>query len=239
MLAGGEAERARNEARLPRRDEAYLGVLVDDLVTREHREPYRMFTSAAEHRLLLRTDNADERLASLGHGLGLITDDQMERVRARWDLVMREERRLSSVSVTVSGPSGEPRAMRALDWLARPEGSYARLDALGVEASLPHALWPALEVRVRYRGYIERQERTAAAAATLDAVTLDASFWTQELNGVSREAIEKLRCWQPRTLGMASRIAGVTPSDVAVLLVHARRSGVRLPALDGAAKTGW
>jgi tRNA uridine 5-carboxymethylaminomethyl modification enzyme len=233
FVAGVNAARfVRGEsAFVLRRDQAYVGVLVDDLVTREHREPYRMFTSAAEHRLLLRADNADERLAGTGHALGLLTDDQLERVRARWAAVEAEERRLARVSVTVAGgPScagcpGESRAVRAIDWLARPEGSYSLLGSLGVEAALPRSLWAALEVRARYRGYIERQERTAAAAAALDAVTLPDAFWSSELNGISREALEKLTRWRPGTLGMASRIAGVSPSDVAVLMVHARRFG--------------
>jgi tRNA uridine 5-carboxymethylaminomethyl modification enzyme len=120
--------------------------------------------------------------------------------------------------------------VRAVDWLARPEGRYEELPRLGVEATLPRALWAPLEVRVRYRGYIERQQRTAAAAASLEAMALPGTLWEEELSGVSTEAREKLRRWRPATVGMASRIAGVSPSDVAVLLVHARRCGALLPA---------
>jgi len=227
FVAGVNAARAvRGETPLVlRRDQAYVGVLVDDLVTREHHEPYRMFTSAAEHRLLLRADNADERLAEIGHTLGLLDDEQLERSRERWARVAEEERRLARVSVIVPGGGEATRAVRALDWLARPEASIAALAALGIEPALPRTLWPAIEVRARYRGYIERQRRTAASAAALDAVSVPDEFWDATLSGVSREAAEKLKRWRPGTLGMASRIAGVSPADVAVLLVHARRSG--------------
>jgi tRNA uridine 5-carboxymethylaminomethyl modification enzyme len=99
----------------------------------------------------------------------------------------------------------------------------AALPSLGVAVELARELWQPLEVRVRYRGYIERQQRTAAQAAALEAVELADSFWDGELNGLSREAIEKLRRWRPRTVGMASRLAGVSPADVAVLLILVRR----------------
>jgi tRNA uridine 5-carboxymethylaminomethyl modification enzyme len=213
-----------------RRDEAYVGVLVDDLVTREHREPYRMFTSAAEHRLLLRAENADERLVATGHALGLLDDAQLERTRERWAAIEAEEVRLSRVSVTVTSAPAGPRSVRAVDWLARPEGRYEDLPGLGVAAPLPRELRAPLEVRVRYRGYIERQQRTAAAAAAMDAMALPVALWDEELPGLSKEAREKLRRWRPGTVGMASRIAGVSPSDVAVLLVHARRFGAMPPA---------
>jgi tRNA uridine 5-carboxymethylaminomethyl modification enzyme len=214
-----------------RRDEAYIGVLVDDLVTREHREPYRMFTSAAEHRLLLRADNADERLAETGHALGLLSDAQIASVREKYRAIEDESRRLERVTVSVpsgDGAVGRPAAnVRALDLLGRPDGSWARLDELGVGNGLRADWREVLEVRAKYSGYIERQKRSAATARSLECMALPEPLWDGGLNGLSNEALEKLRRWRPATVGQASRIAGVSPSDVAVLLVHAKRLASR------------
>jgi tRNA uridine 5-carboxymethylaminomethyl modification enzyme len=240
-----------------RRDQAYVGVLVDDLVTREHREPYRMFTSAAEHRLLLRADNADERLCETGHALGLISAEQRERVRAKYGAIETEARRLARITVRMpgeaaAGSADEPmsagveavaspvppveagtRPLRALDALMRPGTGYAALASLGVELELPRAWGACLEVRVRYRGYIERQRRTAEQTASLDTTAIPAALWQEDLPGVSREAREKLRRWRPTTLGQAGRIAGVSPADVTVLMVYLRRHSTRLEASAG------
>jgi tRNA uridine 5-carboxymethylaminomethyl modification enzyme len=226
LMAGINAARAvRGEPAFTlRRDQAYIGVLIDDLVTREHREPYRMFTSAAEHRLLLRADNADERLAGLGATIGLVSDGQLERVREKYAAIEHEERRLTRVSVTVRTASGGRESMPAIDYLARPEVSYASLREHGIDTALPREWGDSVEVRVRYRGYIDRQQKGAARAVSLEEMHLPVALWSEELNGVSMEAREKLRRWRPDTIGQASRIAGVSPGDVAVLIVLARRS---------------
>ena len=209
-----------------RRDQAYVGVLIDDLVTREHREPYRMFTAAAEHRLLLRADNADERLAAIGHEVGLLERDRLERVQSKYRQIEGETRRLALSRVTLPGNPTAPRGetLSALDFLARPDSSYAQLEPLGLAAGLPREWGECLEVRVRYRGYIERQHRSAARAAELEAVPLPAALWETTLAGLSCEAREKLRRWRPATVGQAGRIAGISPADVSVLLILARRA---------------
>ncbi len=224
----------------PARSEAYLGVMVDDLVTRGTEEPYRLFTSQAEHRLLLRHDNADARLAPRARALGLISKDQLRQVVAKESRVALECKRLAESRLTPGQRSEAARALevetlppstRTLsDVLCHGQGSsalVARLEALeGERASLlSDALeHETVEIRMRYRGYIERQEKLVARVRSLEETRLPLALWSEGLHGLSIEAREKLRAIRPATVGQAGRIPGVSPSDVTVLLVHAKRA---------------
>jgi len=187
-----------------RRDEAYLGVLVDDLIRLEHREPYRMFTSRAEYRLLLRTDNADRRLMRHGHALGLIRD---------LSALDRKEREIEAAKAFL-------RRGRLDRVLKRPEMTAAQIPGLAALAS-PGAL-EQLEIELKYEGYIKRQLADIERARRLEDRPIPSKFDFARVRHLRNEAREKLSRVRPATLGQASRIAGVTPADVQVLMVHLR-----------------
>jgi tRNA uridine 5-carboxymethylaminomethyl modification enzyme len=197
------------------RDEAYIGVLLDDLVTKGTSEPYRMFTSRAEYRLLLRQDNADERLAHYGRELGLLSEGDFAAVTERLESISAEIERLER-----SRHCGD--TLREL--LSRPHVTYDDLVDLDPESSgTPEWLRELVAIRVKYAGYIRRQERDIARFKRLERQLLPPALWDQELAGLSLEATEKLKSVQPHSLGQAGRIPGVTPADVSVLHLHLAR----------------
>jgi tRNA uridine 5-carboxymethylaminomethyl modification enzyme len=186
-----------------RRDEAYVGVLIDDLVTKGTEEPYRMFTSSAEHRLLLRQDNAPERLLGRARDLGTLSRDEQQRLEER--IASREDavRRVRSIA---------PAPVHSDEWFGRPE-----LAGLGTE-TIESAL-----IEIRYEGYIERQRRAVERAARNEELALSDALTSSHLHGISREGHEKIQRFRPATVGQASRIPGFSPADVAVLIIHAER----------------
>ncbi|MDV7210830.1 tRNA uridine-5-carboxymethylaminomethyl(34) synthesis enzyme MnmG [Azotobacter beijerinckii] len=237
LLAGANAAlRAQGrEAWCPRRDEAYIGVLVDDLITLGTQEPYRMFTSRAEYRLILREDNADLRLTERGRALGLVDDARWAAFCAKREGIEREEQRLKSTWVRPGTPQGEAIAARfgsvltreynLLNLLARPEIDYRGLiEASGGEAADPQVA-EQLEIRTKYAGYIDRQQDEIARLRASESTRLPDDLDYAAISGLSKEIQHKLGQARPQTLGQASRIPGVTPAAISLLLIHLKKRG--------------
>lgn len=223
----------------PRRDQAYIGVLIDDLVTNGTLEPYRMFTSRAEYRLLLREDNADLRLTEIGRRLGLVSDDRWKRFSDKRDALNQELQRLCTTWIkpnktnagTIEKILGQPlqREATLYDLLRRPEVSYASLMTLtdvGPGVS-DRKVAEQLEIQARYSGYIERQADEIARQQRHDQTRFPEDLDFGAIGGLSSEVRQKLDNIKPETIGQASRISGVTPAAISLLLVHLKKSGVR------------
>ncbi len=251
LIAGINAARAARgeEGWSPRRDEAYLGVLVDDLITRGVIEPYRMFTSRAEYRLLLREDNADARLTPVGRRLGLVTEARWRQFNACQDAVAAERARLAGITVwpadipggatdaagepIAGGPAALRREQRALELLRRPDIDYAWLTALPAVGPRPAATgdFPELVEQVtgrvatdvRYEGYVRRQQDEIARSRDTDDLPLPADLDYAAIHGLSHEIRQTLLRQRPATVGHASRLYGMTPVAVSLLLVHLQK----------------
>ena len=237
LLAGlNAARRVRGEAPwTPRRDEAYLGVMVDDLITLGTVEPYRMFTSRAEYRLLLREDNADLRLTGIGRDLGLVDETRWRAFSEKREAVETEQQRLrdalvrpadipSSLAQAVLGDELR-RETRPLDLLARPGVGYdalMRLPGLGPGVADP-AVAEQVEIQARYAGYIGRQQAEVERTRNHEELRLPEDFDFDQVRGLSMEVREKFSRHHPATVGQAARIPGVTPAAVSLLLVHLRK----------------
>ncbi|SDW04626.1 tRNA uridine 5-carboxymethylaminomethyl modification enzyme [Nitrosomonas oligotropha] len=237
LLAGVNAalKVQEKEAWLPQRHEAYLGVLVDDLVTSGVTEPYRMFTSRAEYRLQLREDNADLRLTETGRKLGLIDDQRWEAFSNKQEAIEKEQQRLDSIRV-LPGTLPEQDAIRVLgkgiereytltELLKRPDVTYATLMTLpGAGESVASAqVAEQVEIQAKYHGYIQRQQEEVSRQAQYENTLLPKEIDYCMVKGLSNEVQQKLNQHKPETIGQASRISGVTPAAISLLLVHLKR----------------
>jgi tRNA uridine 5-carboxymethylaminomethyl modification enzyme len=244
LLAGINAARSvrGQDGWFPRRDEAYIGVLVDDLITRGVSEPYRMFTSRAEYRLTLREDNADERLTPVGRKLGLVDERRWRLFSSKQDAIAREQRRLDGILVRPADIDAADRVVlggdltresTASELLRRPELSYRAVTGLRRVGPMPSDKLEsaeqreqaelAIEVRTKYAGYIDRQHREIAKAAKQEQLRLPADIDYASVDGLSHEARQRLESARPATLGQASRLEGMTPSAVSLLLIHLKK----------------
>lgn len=218
----------------PTRDEAYLGVLVDDLITLGTKEPYRMFTSRAEYRLMLREDNADQRLTEKGRELGLVDDARWAAYSEKMEAIALETQRLKSTWVhpgtdvaarfTESTGQEVSREYSLMDLLKRPQVSYAHIQAL-IETDAPDAVGEQIEINARYAGYIDRQADDIGRLKRHEETRLPADFDYDSVKGLSNEVRHKLKNGRPETLAQAGRIPGVTPAAVSLLMIWLKKYG--------------
>ncbi len=235
LLAGCNAalRALGKEAWCPRRDEAYIGVLVDDLITLGTQEPYRMFTSRAEYRLILREDNADLRLTAKGRELGLIDDERWAAFEAKREGIVQEEQRLKNTWVRPGTPQGDAIAARfgtplaheynLLNLLARPEIDYATLIELTDAPVVDNQVAEQVEIKTKYAGYIDRQQEEIAKLRASEDTKLPEDLDYSSISGLSKEIQFKLGNTRPATLGQAGRIPGVTPAAISLLLIHLKK----------------
>ena len=249
LVAGLNAARqvAGREPWTPRRDEAYIGVLIDDLTNLGTSEPYRMFTSRAEYRLRLREDNAELRLTEAGREVGIVDDERYEAFRDRRGALARERVRLEGLRYAPGGMPeafadevlGRPLGREQTAWqlLRRPEVGYAdlmRIAGPGIDDPKVAAL---LEIEAKYAGYVKRQDDEVARTRAREALRIPDGFDYSAVRGLSAEVSEKLALHRPATIGKAGRVSGVTPAAVSLLLVHLKRHGA-LPAEERVAAQG-
>lgn len=209
---------------------SYIGTLIDDLVIKGCSDPYRMMTSRSEYRLLLRQDNADERLTPIGHEIGLISDDRYSAFLQKEELIEKEVSRIRKVTISPTaelnamleekGTSAIKSGIKMADLIRRPQISYTDLAPFDSERpELPYEVWEQAQLKIEYEGYIDRQIMQAEQMKTLETKKLPLNFDYHEISGLSLEAYEKLNKIQPENIGQASRISGVSPADISVLLI--------------------
>jgi tRNA uridine 5-carboxymethylaminomethyl modification enzyme len=236
LLAGINAARQvqGKQAVLLRRDQAYIGVMIDDLVTREQHEPYRILTARAEHRLLLRHDNADLRLTPLAHELGLAGADRLRRVQAKRERLRQELARLADTNLPPSAQVSETllslghdapnKDLNLLQLLRRPEVNYALIEALSPpDVRLDAEQVETLEIEAKYEGYITREANEVQRQLRMEEWRIPLDLDYGRMTGLRAEAMEKLARFRPATVGQAGRVEGVNPSDISVLLIHLTR----------------
>ena len=217
------------------RSQGYIGVLIDDLVTKESNEPYRMMTSRAEYRLLLRQDNADLRLSKIGYEIGLVSKERYDYVCEKEQLIEREIERLENYKIGAAKENQEyleslgsaplKTATTLAELIRRPELSYDKIAGLDKERpELSYDVQEQVNINIKYHGYIERQKKQVKNFKKLENKKIPENFDYSKVNSLRKEAVQKLNFYQPINIGQASRISGVSPADISVLLIHLEQS---------------
>ncbi len=237
LLAAINAARQvqQKEAWVPARDQAYIGVLVDDLVTLGTQEPYRMFTSRAEYRLILREDNADLRLTEQAHEMGLLTDEHWRAYGDKRDSIINEQKRLAALNVQPESVLGKQfsaklgkaltRNYKASDLLRRPEIDYADLtEIIGSGDNVTESVAEQIEIQAKYSGYLDRQQGEIDKAKRHERTAIPNIIDYAKVRGLSAEVLQKLSDHRPETIGQAGRIPGITPAAISLLMVHLKKA---------------